>query len=234
MEISNKGCPSGICVRTGTLLSSFINDTGSGTECTSASSQMTPSWVVQSVCSRPEMPSRWTWTGSRSGTTQEVQKGQVQGPAPGSGRSPLLVQNGGWMDGDQPCEEGLGNTDRWKIRYDGNVCLQPGKPVVSWAASPAAWAQGEGGDSAPLPRSAETPPGVLRPALEPWAQDRPGAVGAGPEEAPATIRGLEERLGELRLFSLGKRRLWGDLIAAFQCVKGGLQERQWKTFYQGL
>jgi len=28
---------------------------------------------------------------------------------------------------------------------------------MPWAASPAAWAQGEGGDSAPLPGSAETP-----------------------------------------------------------------------------
>jgi len=51
--------------------------------------------------------------------------------------------------------------------------------------------QGEGGDSAPLLCSGETPLGVLCPALEPSAQDRRGPVGVGPEEATKMIRGLE-------------------------------------------
>jgi len=78
--------------------------------------------------------------------------------------------------------------------------------------------QVEGEDSAPLLNSGETPLGVRCPALEPSAQDRHGPVGEVPGEATTMIRGLEHlcyRLRELELFSLKKRRPWGDLRAAF-------------------
>jgi len=65
----------------------------------------------------------------------------------------------------------------------GNVHSQPRRPPYSGLHQEKHGQQGEGGDSAPLHCSGESPQGVLRPALEPPAQEGHGTVGAGAEEA---------------------------------------------------
>jgi len=63
------------------------------------------------------------------------------------------------------------------------------KASVPWAASPAAWAQGEGGDSAPLPLSAETLPGSPASSSGALSTGQSWSCGSGARGGPSSDPG---------------------------------------------
>ena len=81
----------------------------------------------------------------------------------------------------------------------------------------------------------EAPSGVLCPGLEPSIKEIQRAAGEGQRRTTKMSRGLEhfpyeDKLRELGLFSLEKRRLWGDLIAAFQYLEGACKQEESQLF----
>jgi len=113
----------------------------------------------------------------------EVQQGQVQGAALGSGQCQVLTQTGGRSPWEQACGEGLGGPGGRGAGHEPAVCARSPEANCVLGCIKKGWQQGEGGDRPPLLGSCEAPCAALRPGLGPPAQEGRGALGAGPEEA---------------------------------------------------
>ena len=102
------------------------------------------------------------------------------------------------------------------------MCLQPGRPTVTWAALKEGGQEGQGGDRLPLLHPHEALSGELHQGQESPAKGGQQELWEEVQRrAMRIIRELEhlsygERLREVGLFSLEKRRFCKNVMAAFQ------------------
>jgi len=173
-----------------------------------------------------------------AGEPHEVQQIQVQGLAPESRQPSLPVQAGGGKDRALPCQKKT--REYWWMgnwTWDSNVPSQPRKPNVSWVASKETCQQVEGGRwSCPSTLCWwGLTSGVLHPDSSPQYRTDIDQLDHIQLRAIEMIQGMEhlsydDRLRDLGLLSLEKRRLWGDLIAAFQYLKGSYRKEGDRLF----
>jgi len=158
----------------------------------------------------------------------EIPQGQVQGSAHGLGNTLYQYRLGDEGVESRPAEKDLGVLMDEKLDNSHPCVLAAQKANCILGCIRRSTASRSREVILPL-CSGETPPGVLCPAPEPTARERHGPVGVGQRRATKTIRGLEhfsceDMLRELGLFSKEKKRLQGDVIAAFQYLKGAYRK----------
>ncbi|KAK4825826.1 hypothetical protein QYF61_002949 [Mycteria americana] len=216
------------------LFNIFINDIDSGIECTlskfaddtkmSGAAKLEGRDAIQRDLDRLE---------ECAGEPHEVQQGQVQGPAPGSGQSPVSVQTE-----SRPVEKDLGILvdEKWDMSWQRALAAQKASRILGCIQRSVASRSRE----VILPLYSA----LVRPHLEycvqlwgPQHEKDMDLLERVQRRAMEMIRGLEhlcceERLRELGLFSLQKRRLWGDLIVAFHYIKGAYKKDGERLFTQ--
>ena len=106
------------------LINIFVGDMDSGIECTLSKSanEAKLSCVVDTLEERDAIQKDLDRVERGLCNPQEVQQGQVQGPAPGSRESQTRVQAGQRMDWEQPWGEGLGGAGWWEAQHDSAMC----------------------------------------------------------------------------------------------------------------